>query len=101
MPNRSVLDMTSSEARKFFLKAESYFSVKLPPYFNLKEILKESAKLIGNSNINSISYSQKNIKKSNKNASELNLEYIKDASDVNLRIMVNKDAKFFSLARIN
>lgn len=94
MPNRSVLDMTSSEARKFFLKAESYFSVKLPPYFNLKEILDESAKLIGNSDINSISYGQKNIKKSNKNASELDVEYIKDASDVNLRIMANKDAKY-------
>lgn len=86
--------MTSSEARKFFLKAESYFSVKLPPYFNLKEILEESAKLIGNSDINSISYGQKNIKKSNKNASELDMEYIKDASDVNLRIMANKDAKY-------
>ena len=94
MPNRSVLDMTSSEARKFFLKAESYFSVKLPPYFNLKEILEESAKLIGNSDINSISYGQKNIKKSNKNTSKLDVEYIKDASDVNLRIMANKDAKY-------
>ncbi|MCB5035345.1 RNA-directed DNA polymerase, partial [Streptococcus mutans] len=94
MPNRSVLDMTSSEARKFFLKAESYFSVKLPPYFNLKEILEESAKLIGNSDMNSISYGQKNIKKFNKNASELDVEYIKDASDVNLRIMANKDAKY-------
>ena len=37
--SRSVLDMSNKEARKFFLKNESYFNLKLPSYFDFEPLL--------------------------------------------------------------
>lgn len=43
---RSVLEMSSAQARKFFLKPESYCSVELPPYFKFGTILSAVAELL-------------------------------------------------------
>src|SRR4051812_44110278 len=41
--SRSVLEMSHSEARRFFLKPQSYCSVDLPPYINFDSVLKDVA----------------------------------------------------------
>lgn len=45
---RSVLEMTSDEAREFFLKPESYCSIELPPYFQFGKILSDVADILKN-----------------------------------------------------
>lgn len=39
--NKKLLDMDNKEARRFFLKNESYFTLKLPSYFNFEKLLKK------------------------------------------------------------
>jgi len=47
---RSVLEMSAAQARKFFLKPESYCSVELPAYFRFDKILSDVSKILkGNS----------------------------------------------------
>lgn len=43
---RSVFEMTPTQARTFFLKSESYCSVELPPYFQFGAILSAVAKVL-------------------------------------------------------
>ena len=43
---RSVLEMTSAQARSFFLKQESYCRVELPAYFQFRTILSAVAKAL-------------------------------------------------------
>ncbi|MBI1952908.1 MAG: RNA-directed DNA polymerase [Candidatus Omnitrophica bacterium] len=45
---QSILDMDSSEARKFLLKPESYCSIDLPPYLRFDQVLSNVSKAIGN-----------------------------------------------------
>lgn len=40
----TVLDMSATQARKFFLKPESYCNIDLPPYFDFKPLLAGVAK---------------------------------------------------------
>lgn len=47
-----ITDMDCDEARLFFLKKDSYFSVNLPTYFNFNYLLDYSIKLIGNERLN-------------------------------------------------
>ena len=39
--SRSLLEMNNKDARKFFLKNESYFTLKMPGYFNFEPLLKK------------------------------------------------------------
>lgn len=39
--SKSLLEMNNKEARKFFLKNESYFTLKLPSYFNFEPLLRK------------------------------------------------------------
>lgn len=39
---RKVIDMSSAEAKQYFLKSTSYFSMKLPEYFDFAELLKDT-----------------------------------------------------------
>ena len=36
---KTVLELAYNEAKDFFLKEESYFSVELPDYFNFQDLL--------------------------------------------------------------
>ena len=47
-----ITDMNCDEARLFFLKKDSYFSVNLPTYFNFNYLLDYSINLIGNERLN-------------------------------------------------
>ena len=48
----SVLDMTSTEARTFFLKPESYCNIDFPPYFKFNRVLSNVSKVIGCNDLN-------------------------------------------------
>lgn len=57
-----IVEMTREEARKFFLKPENYFSLNLPPYFNIEGILNQAIeqmenKVLGHSNSSTIEVS--------------------------------------------
>lgn len=43
---RSVLDMSASQARAFFLKPESYCRLDLPPYFDFRRLLRPVDKFL-------------------------------------------------------
>lgn len=77
--NKSVLEMTSSEAETFFLKNESYCNIPLPPYFSFSNLLQQLSNLI------------------NKNGGNLNsffkIEEAKKYDEVNYTIYGNKDGK--------
>ena len=43
---RSVLDMSATAARAFFLKPESYCRLDLPPYFDFRLVLRQVEKFL-------------------------------------------------------
>ena len=45
---KKVINMNKNEARKFFLKKESYFNLELPEYFNFENILNQILNQVGN-----------------------------------------------------
>lgn len=49
-----ITEMTSTEAKKFFLKSQSYCNIELPGYFNFKPILKKIDNEINKIGINNI-----------------------------------------------
>lgn len=75
---KKVTKMKNTEARKFFLKAESYFNVELPEYFNLGNILKETLLLIN---------SEKDFKK-------FKCGNPSDYDSVNYKMICNKDGRY-------
>ena len=62
MSNISILEMSGKEAKDFFLEAESYFSVPLPDYFDIKTIIERADEVIGASDLNGISHTQSSLK---------------------------------------
>ena len=72
---KTILDLNSTEARKFFLKKESYCSIQLPEYFDfqtLLDALAQNGSLKGG----------------------LSLEKAKKCDEVNYKLLTNKDGKF-------
>lgn len=51
---RSVLEMTAKQARAFFLKAESYFRLDIPPYFEFGRVLRPVAQHLGSNPVVSL-----------------------------------------------
>ena len=47
---RTILELSASEARNFFLKSESYCKIDLPKYFVFDELLRFTSEKIGDSN---------------------------------------------------
>lgn len=43
---KSILDLTASEAREFFMEAENYCDLELPNYFDFSSVLKKSRSII-------------------------------------------------------
>ena len=76
MKNRkSIISLSNDCARDVLIEVESYTSLKLPDYFNIKEILNEAKNVLGKS-------TYKDIWKKNE---------IRKLDDVNLVIYTNKD----------
>ena len=72
-----LLELTNKEARKFFLKHESYFNGDLPPYFQFEQLLNDVSTELGDQNLNGLFGSIKP----------------KDSENVNHVIVANKDGK--------
>lgn len=90
MPRKCILDMNEIEARKFFLKSESYCNIPLPGYINLDAIIQNAKSIIGSSQLSSIQYSERY----KKNNPDLDIVLLKEIMDANLRIMANKDGAY-------
>lgn len=75
----SLLKLSHSEARAFFLKSESYCSFDLPPYFEFNTILSRVGKLIDGKDLKSFC---------KPNAGP------RDFDDLNYTLFHNKDGKF-------
>jgi RNA-directed DNA polymerase len=72
----SVLDLSGEEARTFFLKAESYCSVDLPPYFVFDNLIAKVNEQLDGKKLSSLSSNPR------------------DFDDVNYTILNNKDGKY-------
>lgn len=94
MPSKTILEMSGEEAKKYFLKANSYFSTQLPEYFELSNMIREAQKMLGNSKLEDISYSLRTIQKERSKNPNFDGELLKDCVDANIKIMSNKDAKY-------
>ena len=94
MPSKTILEMSGEEAKKYFLKANSYFSTQLPEYFELSNMIREAQKMLGNSKLEDISYSLKTIQEERSKNPNFDGELLKDCVDANIKIMSNKDAKY-------
>jgi hypothetical protein len=73
---RSVLDMSASEARAFFLKPETYCRLDLPPYFDFRRLLRPVSKFLKIKPLASLKLRPQ------------------DFEDVNYTIYSNKDGRF-------
>ncbi|WP_270319105.1 RNA-directed DNA polymerase [Lactococcus petauri] len=80
---KSILRLSATEARDFFLMKESYFSINLPRYFDLDVLLKQAVETFGTSELKEI---RDRIVKKEKGK---NLNYF-DFQDVNYTFQLNK-----------
>lgn len=75
---KTIIDLPYDEAKEFFLKEESYFSVELPEYFTFQDLLNKLDKELVN----------KELKKDFGTPIK-----VKDLDDANYKILNNKDGK--------
>lgn len=81
----SITNMNHEQARKFFLKNESYCNLWLPPYFNFSNLLNN----LSNEIWDNIDDHKIFFKDNNNDNSPKNFE------NVNYSIMINKDGKYW------
>ncbi len=76
---KNILDLNHNDARKFFLKEESYFNFDLPPYFHFSDLIEKIS-----------------IKLKDGNLSDFYNSEIKpwDVEGINYRLISNKDGKY-------
>lgn len=74
---KNVLELTEEEAKEFFLKSESYCNFDLPPYFEFNQILADIDTTL-----------------KNKNLSDFKDGSPRDHSDINYKILNNKDGRY-------
>jgi hypothetical protein len=74
---KSILNLTHSEARTFFLKPESYCNLDLPSYINFGELINGIDKVLAGRKLTDLSGSKPS-----------------DHDDVNYTILQNKDGKY-------
>ena len=75
---RSVLNLSPSEAREFFLTSESYCDIKLPTYFNFQDVIHEVAQVLGTMPLSGFS----------------ELRKLQDIDDVNHRLLAHKSGPY-------
>lgn len=76
---KKIVEMSSSEARKFLLKPQSYVPLKLPEYFDFSGVIDEACKKLKGHNLNDLID---------------NKLKPKDIENVNYTILINKDGKY-------
>lgn len=85
---KKITEFNHSDARKFFLKEESYFNFDLPSYFNFKNILTETDQKLTGHNLSDFFGSCKN------DNGEDRPTYPCDFENVNYTFLSNKDGKY-------
>jgi hypothetical protein len=96
----NILKLSYLEARKFFLKGESYCQIDLPKYFNFDQLIKKVSKEIDGSQLNSF-YSQISKLYENGKIQKDEKGNVKKCSDsprsydgVNYKLLNNKDGRY-------
>lgn len=84
---KEILDLSASEARRFFLKQESFCNIGLPQYFNFQKLLD-----ILSVSLEGKKYSYKNQK--NENKSDIYKKKPGNFQNVNYLFLKNKDGRF-------
>lgn len=79
MSGKLITEMSNKEARKFFMKGESYFNADLPSYINLDSFLNEY---------------EKEVKKTEKLDGSANTKLLRNVESTNYKIIANKDGKY-------
>ena len=85
---KRVLDFSHTDARKFFLKEESYYNFDLPKYFVFEELLEQISQEIKEKSLSDYYGKSVNISGKEKLARPCDYE------NVNHRFLNNKDGKF-------
>ncbi len=75
---KKVINMNEKEARKFFLKPESYFNLEMPEYFNFGNLISNTLKKVG---------TEEDFKK-------FNCGNPRDYETINYKMICNKDGKY-------
>lgn len=75
---KTVLNLSPDEARKFFLKPESYCSLDLPPYLMFDGLLSDTASVLDGKKLSSMAQINK----------------VREYDDVNYTILHNKDGRY-------
>src|SRR5207244_3072098 len=75
--NRSILELTSDEARAYFLQPDNYCSIDLPPYFQFDKLLCNVSKVL-----------------TTKKLTDLQQQRPRDHENVNHSLYNNKDGKY-------
>ena len=85
---KTILELSHTEARSYFLKQENYCSIKLPPYFDFQSLLNELSKKIGCKPLGDLNKNLSLAKKDKK------IEYYPENNEnVNYTIYTNKDGQ--------
>lgn len=76
---KSILSMSSDEARRFLLKPSSYVNIALPAYFDFSGVLEQAEQLLYNNSIENLSNYKTALSKT---------------PNVNYTLLMNKDGKY-------
>lgn len=85
---KSILNLTSDEAREFFLMKESYCSLNLPKYFDFENLLKQAVSVLGVSELDTKNNQIFNEVKNEKGV--LKAVKYSDFQDINYTFQLNK-----------
>lgn len=78
--HQPVISLNGYDARRFFLKSESYCNIDLPPYYTFQNILDESDSIYN-----------ENFLKGKLLKSYIDTKKAKEINDINYHIYANKD----------
>lgn len=76
---KSVLNMTASEAKNFFIKPSSYVNIQLPRYFDFSTVIKQADDLLNHDSLINLSTDKK---------------ALSSTLDVNYNLLMNKDGLY-------
>ncbi|MBU1044546.1 MAG: RNA-directed DNA polymerase [Candidatus Omnitrophica bacterium] len=86
---KTILKYTHLEARRYFLKEESYFNFDLPPYFNFQNLITKLSKKMDNKLLSDFYGTCKSA-----NTKKIKATYPSEFEDVNYKLLNNKDGRF-------
>lgn len=86
---KCVLELSCIQARKFFLKEESYFNFDLPKYFSFKELITKVSSMLKGKRLSD--YYESRVDKKTKKVKTV---FPCDCEDVNYIFFANKDGKY-------